>query len=83
MNALNTISRRLRRAAQTLRRAAMAVVANPAFANHTPAGAGSLATGQAGIAGQAGPAIRPDACPRTPGSRPAQLEPSLPLHQAL
>ena len=82
MNALNTIARRLRRAAKTLGRTARAVVSNPAFANHTPAGPASLATGQAGMSGHAGPAIRPEASPQTPGSRPTALEPSLPLRQA-
>ena len=82
MNALNTLSRPLRRLSRALGRAAMAVVSNPAFAHHTPAGPGSLATGQAGIAGRSGAPIRPDASPRNPGSRPGQLEPSLPLRQA-
>ena len=65
-------------------RHAVEIVSNPALANHTPAGPGSLATGQSAMAGRGGPHIRSESCgddSRAADTRPAYAEYSMPLRQ--
>lgn len=83
MNTLKAFANRMTHVRRSFLRVAEEIVSNPVLANHTPAGPGSLATGQA-AAKRSGVHLQRGACgPREPAARdyPTPLEYSLPLRQ--
>jgi len=84
MNALNKFANGMKRLLSVYLHNAMDIISNPALANHTPVGPGSLAIGQGAAAGRSGPHIRLGGCgsaDKPAQARPTDIEYSMPLRQ--
>ncbi|MDH3588770.1 MAG: hypothetical protein OEQ74_05140 [Gammaproteobacteria bacterium] len=84
MRATRNLATRNKRMRKSLLRLMVNYVCSPAFANYTPTGPGSLATGQAGAAGRGGRYVRANdsgRCYRQQNDDRTHMEFSMPLRQ--